>query len=51
LKTRKSYLKGEKIHSLALKEKEEQVEQLELYSKMLNEYKLTYSEKGIFRKT
>jgi len=38
-----------KIHSLALKEKEEQVEELELYIKMLNEYKLTDSEKRDFK--
>jgi len=38
-----------KIHSLALKEKEEQVEELELYIKMLNEYKLTESEKRDFQ--
>lgn len=38
-----------KIHSLVLKEKEEQVEQLEVYNKMLNEYKLTNYEKRGFK--
>lgn len=42
-------LRVKKIHSLALKEKEEQVEELELYNKMLNEYELTDSEKRDFQ--
>lgn len=49
MKTRKSYLKGEKLHSLALKEKEGQVEELEVYNKMLNQYELTDSEKRDFK--